>query len=116
MSSNTIKGTAERDGSITINGSTGSKEYKFSIEYQRERTDLVSNLQTLNVTADSPEDAIQWTRMNQSEIDMILWEEGELHTHKFDQGDYSDHELGEPFAGSHTCDGEVMRQNGESSD
>ena len=110
MSSNPITGTTEKDGSITINGPTGSKEFKIAMQYMMERTDQVARCLIVNVTAETEEDAIRWSEMNQDEIDNIAREAGALDPYHFDEDHYwYEHEYGDAFVNDRECEGEVIK-------
>lgn len=68
MSSITINGNLENDGSITLSGNTGAKEYEVYVPMLRREQHVSYATAIVNVSADSAESAMEWIEQNPEEI------------------------------------------------
>ena len=62
----------EQDGSITFSGSTGSKEFAICTTFERNEQWKARSTVTINVSADSAEDAKAWIQENSEEIERAI--------------------------------------------
>ncbi len=106
MSSNLIKGTAERDGSITINGSTGSKEFEINVQFDQQETWTSVATATLNISADSESAAKEWISQNAEDIACACSDHLD-----YERSEWGPEDVYFDNASNMECNGEVVRQN-----
>lgn len=104
MSSNAITGVVEKNGSITLSGSTGSKEFKIFITFGRNEQWWTQSAASVNVSADSVEDAKAWIQENSHEIEEAI---------PLDYEANCEVDTWDPELQSMMVCGEITRENGQ---